>query len=164
LLQPYVQQRISLHILTNAYDMSAPSKIRVALIGLNAPPPGTPTGTSWAASGHLPYLLGSDKYELVALQNSSTDRAFEAIKAYGLDSKTKAYETPEGMVAPEDVSTVADIQQRLLMTQTSISSSAAFASTAMPHRSCLPSKLARTSSQNGQWRPIWPKPRRWLMR
>jgi hypothetical protein len=76
--------------------MSAPGKIRVALIGLNAPPPGTPSGTNWAASGHLPYLLSSDKYELVALQNSSAARATEAIKAYGLDASTKAYGTPEG--------------------------------------------------------------------
>ena len=76
--------------------MSAPGKIRVALIGLNAPPPGTPSGTNWVASGHLPYLLSSDKYELVALQNSSAARATEAIKAYGLDASTKAYGTPEG--------------------------------------------------------------------
>jgi predicted dehydrogenase len=88
--------------------MSAPNKIRVALIGLNAPPPGTPTGTSWAASGHLPYLLSSDKYELVALQNSSSARAREAIKAYGLSDNTKAYGTPEGMVTPESVLTVAN--------------------------------------------------------
>ena len=77
--------------------MSA-SKVRVALVGLNAPPPGTPGGTNWAANGHLPYLLSSDKYELVALQNSSAERAVEAIKAYGLDpKKTKAYGTAEGM-------------------------------------------------------------------
>jgi predicted dehydrogenase len=76
--------------------MIASAKIRVALIGLNAPPPGTATGTNWAAGGHLPYLLSSDKYELVALQNSSTARAAEAIKAYNLDASTKAYGTPEG--------------------------------------------------------------------
>jgi predicted dehydrogenase len=78
------------------HNMPITSKIRVALIGLNAPPPGTPTGTNWAANGHLPYLLSSDKYELVALQNSSAARAAEAIKAYGLDAKMKAYGTPEG--------------------------------------------------------------------
>jgi predicted dehydrogenase len=76
--------------------MERPAKIRVALIGLNAPPPGTPSGTNWAASGHLPYLLSSEKYQLAALQNSSAARAAEAIKAYGLDSDTKAYGTPEG--------------------------------------------------------------------
>lgn len=78
--------------------MSASSKIRVALIGLNAPPPGTPTGTNWAASAHLPYLLSSDKFKLVALQNSSSAHAAEAIKAYSLDAGTKAYGTPEGIV------------------------------------------------------------------
>jgi len=79
--------------------MSASEKIRVALIGLNAPPPGTPSGTNWAASGHLPYLLSSEKYELVALQNSSTARATAAIKAYGLNARTKAYGTPEGKLS-----------------------------------------------------------------
>ena len=76
--------------------MEAPAKIRVALIGLNAPPTGTPSGTNWAAGGHLPYLLSSQKYQLVALQNSSAARAAEAIKAYGLDANIKAYGTPEG--------------------------------------------------------------------
>jgi predicted dehydrogenase len=77
--------------------MNATKKIRVCLIGLNAPPPGTASGTNWAAGGHLPYLSSSDNYELVALQNSSAARAAEAIKAYGLDADTKAYGTPEGM-------------------------------------------------------------------
>ena len=76
--------------------MQSPAKIRVALIGLNAPPPGTPSGTNWAAGGHLPYLLSSEKYQLVALQNSSVARAAEAIKIHGLDSNIKAYGTPEG--------------------------------------------------------------------
>jgi hypothetical protein len=80
----------------NEHNMNTPGKIRVALIGLNAPPPGTPSGTNWAAGGHLPYLLSSDRYKLVALQNSSAARAAEAIKAYGLDTATKAYGTPEG--------------------------------------------------------------------
>jgi len=83
--------------------MSTPAKIRVALIGLNAPPLGTPSGTNWAASGHLPYLLSSDKYQLVALQNSSAGRAAEAIKAYGLDASTNAYGTPEGTFTRNDI-------------------------------------------------------------
>jgi predicted dehydrogenase len=36
----------------------------------------------------------------VALQNSSAARAAEAIKAYGLDTSTKAYGTPEGKFPP----------------------------------------------------------------
>lgn len=80
--------------------MAPARKIRVALIGLNAPFTGTPTGTNWAAAGHLPYLTSSDKYELVALQNSSAERASKAIKAYGLDPNTvKAYGTPQGTSA-----------------------------------------------------------------
>ncbi len=77
--------------------MNPSPKIRVGLVGLNAPYVGTPTGTNWSASAHLPYLLASSKYELVALQNSSAERAAVAIKAYGLDpKKVKAYGTPEG--------------------------------------------------------------------
>jgi predicted dehydrogenase len=83
--------------------MSTPGKTRVALIGLNAPPPGTPSGTNWAASGHLPYLLSSDKYQLVALQNSSAARAAEAIKAYGLNASIKAYGKPEGKSSRNDL-------------------------------------------------------------
>jgi predicted dehydrogenase len=78
-------------------DMSTHKKIRVGLIGLNAPYSGVATGVNWAAEAHLPYLLASSKYELVALQNSSAERAALAIEAYGLDpEKVKAYGTPEG--------------------------------------------------------------------
>ena len=77
--------------------MASSRKIRVALIGLSAPPKGSPTGTSWAANGHLPYLTASDKYQVVALQNSSVHRAAEAIKAFSLNpDTTRAYGTPEG--------------------------------------------------------------------
>ena len=73
------------------------TKIRVGLVGLNAPFAGAATGTSWASSAHLPYLQSSSKYEIVALQNSSKERAEKAIEAYKLDSeKVKAYGTPEG--------------------------------------------------------------------
>ena len=76
----------------------APSrKIRVCLIGLNVPHEGAPTGTDWAAKAHLPYLQASTKYELVALHNSTADRARNAINVYKLDSdKVRAYESPEG--------------------------------------------------------------------
>jgi predicted dehydrogenase len=81
--------------------MAIPAKIRVGLVGLNAPYSGTPTGTNWAVSAHLPYLLSSSKYELVALQNSSAERAALAIKSYGLDpSKVRAYGIPEGQLSP----------------------------------------------------------------
>jgi hypothetical protein len=78
-------------------EMAPFPKIRVGLIGLNAPYTGTPTGTNWAASAHLPYLLASTKYELVALQNSSTARAAKSVEAYGLNpEKVKIYGNPEG--------------------------------------------------------------------
>ncbi|KAF7970545.1 hypothetical protein HWV62_23713 [Athelia sp. TMB] len=64
--------------------MTTSPKIRTALVGLNAPYTGAPTGTNWAARAHLPYLQTSSKYELVALQNSSAERASKAIKAYDL--------------------------------------------------------------------------------
>lgn len=80
-------------------------KIRVALIGLNAPYPGRPTGTNWAAIAHLPYLRQSSKYEIVALQNSSTERAKQAIEAHDLDpEKVRAYGTPEGKPKCSDTS------------------------------------------------------------
>lgn len=80
--------------------MATPKKIRVGLIGLNAPYTTTPTGTNWAADAHLPYLRKSTRYEIVALQNSSLERAVNAIRAYKLDpEKVKAYGNPEGTVA-----------------------------------------------------------------
>ena len=77
--------------------MLPPPKIRVGLIGLSVPPKGAPTGTDWAAQGHLPYLLASTKYDLVALHNSTTERARNAIEFYNLDpEKVRPYGNPEG--------------------------------------------------------------------
>jgi hypothetical protein len=81
----------------NQFYMVQTPRIRVGILGLNALYSGTPTGTSWAASSHLPYLQSSSKNELVVLQSSSAERAALAIKAYRLDpKKVKAYRTPEG--------------------------------------------------------------------
>jgi predicted dehydrogenase len=55
------------------------ARIGVGIIGLSA------TG-GWASIAHLPYLRQSDKYEIVALTNSSLDSSRQAIKAYGLAS------------------------------------------------------------------------------
>jgi predicted dehydrogenase len=78
--------------------MTSSNKIRVGLIGLTSPS-ATPIGVAWAVSAHLPYLKTSSKYEIVALQNSSAERAAKAIEAYGLNPETvKAYGTPEGTV------------------------------------------------------------------
>ncbi|KAH8807572.1 putative oxidoreductase [Xylogone sp. PMI_703] len=87
--------------------MSASGKIRVGLIGLNAPYTGVVTGASWAAKAHLPYLKTSSKYELVALQNTSVERAQKAIQEYGLDpQKVKAYGTPEDIANDPNVDLV----------------------------------------------------------
>ncbi|KAI4241939.1 MAG: hypothetical protein LQ352_007359, partial [Teloschistes flavicans] len=87
--------------------MAASRKIRVGLIGLNAPYAGAPTGTNWAAQAHLPYLRTSSKYEIVALQNSSAERAAKAIQAYGFDpQKVKAYGTPEDIANDPNVDLV----------------------------------------------------------
>lgn len=76
---------------------STQKKIRVGLVGLNAPFEGMPTGVNWAARTHLQYLLSSPKYELVALLNSSAERAAKSIKEHGLDpKKVKAYGNAEG--------------------------------------------------------------------
>ncbi|RFU30915.1 hypothetical protein B7463_g5430, partial [Scytalidium lignicola] len=87
--------------------MSSSQKIRIGLIGLNAPYAGVITGSSWAAVAHLPYLKASSKYEVVALHNSSVERAQKAIEAYGLDpEKVKAYGTPEGLANDPNVELV----------------------------------------------------------
>lgn len=73
------------------------SPIRVGLIGLSGAPPDKYQGTAWAASAHLPYLLDSDAYTLVALCNTSVESAKKAVKMYGLPESVKTYGNPEGM-------------------------------------------------------------------
>jgi predicted dehydrogenase len=62
--------------------------IRVGFIGLSS--------SGWAKGAHFPFLKESDKYEIVAICNSSVESAKEAIKSYELPSTTKAYGNPEG--------------------------------------------------------------------
>ncbi|OIW25430.1 NAD(P)-binding protein [Coniochaeta ligniaria NRRL 30616] len=78
--------------------------IRTALIGLSAS-----AKTSWASGAHLPYLLsprGKERYQIVALLNSSVDAARAAIDTYGLGSDTKAYGSPEDLASDPDVDLV----------------------------------------------------------
>jgi predicted dehydrogenase len=80
------------------------ARIRVALIGLSQA-----AKTSWAKEGHLPYLLserGKERYEIVALLNSSEDAAKRAIEAYKLGSKVKAYGSPADIAKDPDVDLV----------------------------------------------------------
>ncbi|KAF3763277.1 NAD(P)-binding protein, partial [Cryphonectria parasitica EP155] len=78
--------------------------IRVALVGLSAN-----ATTSWAAQGHLPYLLslrGKTHYEVVALLNSSTKAAEAAREHFKLSSSVKTYGDPAALAADPDVDLV----------------------------------------------------------
>lgn len=71
--------------------------IRVGLIGLSSSPPDKYQGSGWATSAHLPYLLNSDVYTLVALCNTSVESAKKAVKLNNLPESTKTYGSSEGM-------------------------------------------------------------------
>lgn len=78
---------------------------RVAIIGLSAN-----AKTSWAAAGHLPYLLstrGRQHFKITALLNSSTEAAQKAIEKY-LPNETgvKAYGNPDDLAADPEVDLV----------------------------------------------------------
>jgi predicted dehydrogenase len=45
----------------------------------------------WAVNAHLPYLLASPKYKVVAVSNSSVESASASIKANNLEAEVKAY-------------------------------------------------------------------------
>ncbi len=62
--------------------------IRVGFLGLST--------KGWAPGAHLPYLKSSDKYQIVAICNSSVGIAKAAIAKYELPQGTKAYGNPEG--------------------------------------------------------------------
>lgn len=78
--------------------------IRLAIIGLSST-----AVTSWAAEGHLPYLLserGRSHYEIVALLNSS-DKAAEAAKAhFRLPATVRTYGNAAELAADEAVDLV----------------------------------------------------------
>ncbi|KAJ7031266.1 oxidoreductase family protein [Mycena alexandri] len=85
--------------------MASPPRIRVALIGLSAS-----AATSWAARGHLPYLLsprGLERFQIVTLCNSSVAAAHAAIAHYKLDpSVVHAHGDPASLAADADVDLV----------------------------------------------------------
>jgi len=76
--------------------------IRVGLIGLSA----SATGTGWAATAHLPYLLKSPQFTISALCNSTVDAAKKAIEAYKLPASTKAYGSPSELAKDPDIDLV----------------------------------------------------------
>jgi predicted dehydrogenase len=70
--------------------------IKIGFIGLSS-------GQSWAVWAHLPYLSSTQKYEIVALCNSSVDSAKTAIATHGLPATTKTYSKPEDLAADPNV-------------------------------------------------------------
>ncbi|KAL6411926.1 Galactose/lactose metabolism regulatory protein GAL80 [Ilyonectria robusta] len=78
--------------------------IRVGLIGLSTshfPEPGC-----WAAFVHLPSILNSPDYKLVAIANSTVQSARNSIAAHGLPSTIKAYGSPEDLANEPEVDLV----------------------------------------------------------
>ncbi|KAK3306140.1 putative oxidoreductase [Chaetomium strumarium] len=78
--------------------------IRVGIIGLSSS-----ATTSWAADAHLPCFdtaAGRERYQIVALCNSSVAAAQAAIKTYNLPPDTKAYGSPADLAADPDVELV----------------------------------------------------------
>ncbi|KAF2629124.1 oxidoreductase family protein [Macroventuria anomochaeta] len=78
--------------------------IRVALVGLSAS-----AKVTWAADAHLPYLLstrGKERYELVALLNSSVEAAETAKTTFKLSKDVKAYGDPSKLAADPDIDLV----------------------------------------------------------
>lgn len=57
-------------------------------------------------SAHLPYLLASPLYKIVALCNSSAASAAKAVERYGLSSSTKTYGNPQDLADDPSVQLV----------------------------------------------------------
>lgn len=84
------------------------SRIRVGLVGLST----SSIQAQWAAKAHLPYLQsphGKQRYELVALCNTSHASAKKSIEEYKLASSTKTYDSPEKLAADPDVDLVVNV-------------------------------------------------------
>ncbi len=81
--------------------------IKLGFIGLSSS-----ETSKWASQAHLPYLLsphGRQKYQIVALLNSSEEAARAAIEKYGLAPSTRAYGKPEDLAADPDIELVVDV-------------------------------------------------------
>ncbi|KAH7354840.1 NAD-binding Rossmann fold oxidoreductase family protein [Rhexocercosporidium sp. MPI-PUGE-AT-0058] len=72
--------------------------IRVGFIGLSA--------SGWAPGAHLPYLKHSNKYQIVAVCNSSVESSKAAIVKYELPQSTRAYGDPEELAQDKEVDLV----------------------------------------------------------
>ncbi|KAL2070662.1 hypothetical protein VTL71DRAFT_13688 [Oculimacula yallundae] len=72
--------------------------IRVGFIGLSA--------SGWATYAHFPFLKHTDKYQIVAICNSSVESSKAAIAKYELPESTRAYGDPEDLAKDKDVDLV----------------------------------------------------------
>jgi predicted dehydrogenase len=92
------------HTSSHILIMSIPP-VRVGIIGLSKA-----ATTSWASEAHLPNFLteaGRERFQIVALCNTSVAKAEAAIQAYKLDpATTKAYGIPSDLAADPDVDLV----------------------------------------------------------
>ncbi|KAH8600019.1 hypothetical protein B0O99DRAFT_611578 [Bisporella sp. PMI_857] len=83
--------------------MSSP--VRVGVIGL-----GRGSGISgpglWAANAHLPYLIASPKFQVVAVSNSTVQSAQASIDHHKLGSSVAAYGSAEDLAADPNVDLV----------------------------------------------------------
>ncbi|KAF3057613.1 Galactose/lactose metabolism regulatory protein GAL80 [Trichoderma lentiforme] len=83
------------------------SQIKVGFIGLSSR-----AKVKWGANAHLPYFQssrGKEKFQIIAVQNSSIESAQQAIKDFGLPATTRAYDNPEDMAADPDVQLVINV-------------------------------------------------------
>ncbi|KAF8850468.1 putative dehydrogenase [Acephala macrosclerotiorum] len=81
--------------------------ICVGLIGLSGAPPDKYEGVSWTPSAHLPYLIASPHYKIIALLNTSISSAKAAIQRYKLPSSVRTYENPDALAKDDEVDLVA---------------------------------------------------------
>lgn len=81
------------------------SPIRVGLIGLSTATNPLQPG-AWATMAHLPAILASPHYELVALCNSTVQSAKASIAQHKLPPNVKAYGSPEDLAQDPDVDLV----------------------------------------------------------
>jgi len=71
--------------------------IRVGIVGLSSKP------GAWATLAHLPRLVSSPNFQIVALCNSSLESTQAAIKAHNLPESTKAYDSYDRLAADPDI-------------------------------------------------------------
>src|ERR1700744_3211978 len=71
--------------------------IRIGIVGLSAKP------GAWAALAHLPRLVSSPNFGIVAMCNSTIESTKAAIKAHGLPESVKAYGSSDELAADPEV-------------------------------------------------------------